>query len=356
MNPFQYNPDKLPDSHFEGGLLDHLVVGNEGRLLDYRRTPVRLSELREASGLAVLQILDFEDEGNTWEIPFEEICSFQFALGSRRADPKAATRYAAIAGRLNRRTTIACEQGARRPTFAELAEAEREADEWLRLQSAAMRTRVRPNFSRRMGLKPLFANLKAYMEEHGLADIEANIAAHYPRKFHYSESVKAHCIVIAEMGLVPYEGKVLRDEGVLQGGFDRARRREHVIRRLAFVRALYTSLGVSSLLLYRGVHSHGLPEPPRNETFVSATTDLRIAEALACFLEPSNPNKEGYSVGVLMSGRVPGSGVIRGRGSGERETTASSLAGKEESSRKEDNSGQGKDGPAGAIAQGGNGR
>ena len=54
--------------------------------------------------------------------------------------------------------------------------------------------------------------------------------------------------------------------------------------------------------------------------------------------------------------RVPGSGVIRGRGSGERETTASSLAGKEESSRKEDNSGQGKDGPAGAIAQGGNRR
>ena len=57
----------------------------------------------------------------------------------------------------------------------------------------------------------------------------------------------------------------------------------------------------------------------------------------------------------LGRSRVPGSGV-RGRGSGERETTASSLAGKEESSRKEDNSGQGKDGPAGAIAQGGNGR
>ena len=57
----------------------------------------------------------------------------------------------------------------------------------------------------------------------------------------------------------------------------------------------------------------------------------------------------------LLRSRVPGSGV-RGRGSGERETTASSLAGKEESSRKEDNGGQGKDGPAGAVAQGGNGR
>ena len=58
---------------------------------------------------------------------------------------------------------------------------------------------------------------------------------------------------------------------------------------------------------------------------------------------------------IFTESRVPGSGV-GGRGSGERETTGSSLAGKEESSRKEDNGGQGKDGPAGAVAQGGNGR
>ena len=58
---------------------------------------------------------------------------------------------------------------------------------------------------------------------------------------------------------------------------------------------------------------------------------------------------------TLARSRVPGSGV-RGRGSGERETTASSLAGKQQAREKEDNGGQGKDGPAGAIAQGGNGR
>ena len=63
------------------------------------------------------------------------------------------------------------------------------------------------------------------------------------------------------------------------------------------------------------------------------------------------------SIGISFAGisRVPGSGV-RGRGSGERETTASSLAGKQQAREKEDNGGQGKDGPAGAIAQGGNGR
>ena len=58
---------------------------------------------------------------------------------------------------------------------------------------------------------------------------------------------------------------------------------------------------------------------------------------------------------TIARSRVPGSGV-RGRGSGERETTASSLAGKQQAREKEDNGGQGKDGPAGAIAQGGNGR
>ena len=71
-----------------------------------------------------------------------------------------------------------------------------------------------------------------------------------------------------------------------------------------------------------------------------------------------NPRASGCVVDVSLAGqgsRVPGSGV-RGRGSGERETTASSLAGKQQAREKEDNGGQGKDGPAGAIAQGGNGR
>ncbi len=107
------------------------------------------------------------------------------------------------------------------------------------------------------------------------------------------------------MGLVPYEGKALREELTLEGEFDRAKRREHVVRRLGFVRAIYGSLGISTVLLYRGIHCRGAPEPPRNETFVSATTDLAIAEALACFREPSNANREGYKVGVLMSQSVP---------------------------------------------------
>ena len=75
----------------------------------------------------------------------------------------------------------------------------------------------------------------------------------------------------------------------------------------------------------------------------------------AAFDLPLSPVTATLLVMATTISRVPGSGV-RGRGSGERETTASSLAGKQQAREKEDNGGQGKDGPAGAIAQGGNGR
>ena len=96
-----------------------------------------------------------------------------------------------------------------------------------------------------------------------------------------------------------------------------------------------------------------------SEAVSSPVSGPVVRQAGTFVVEADQSNQiNAWNVSYSLAGgsRVPGSGVIRGRGSGERETTASSLAGKEESSRKEDNSGQGKDGPAGAIAQGGNGR
>ena len=102
-----------------------------------------------------------------------------------------------------------------------------------------------------------------------------------------------------------YDGTILREERELEGRFSRIRRQEHILRRLGFVRALYKELGLHSVLVYRGIHCAGLPTRPRNRTFVSTTTNLAIAESLACFREPSNENKPGYKVGVLMSQKVP---------------------------------------------------
>ena len=114
-----------------------------------------------------------------------------------------------------------------------------------------------------------------------------------------------------------------------------------VIYMAAGFRFLGTSQGTPKYRLPKGTLQHS-----RSFSHRWGTRDRRYFEDHGVRLEV---------VPQAAKSRVPGSGV-RGRGSGERETTASSLAGKEESSRKEDNSGQGKDGPAGAIAQGGNGR
>ena len=71
------------------------------------------------------------------------------------------------------------------------------------------------------------------------------------------------------------------------------------------MRALYKELGVETVLVYRGIHCVDLPTRPSNRTFVSSTTNLAVAESLACYREPVNENKAGYKVGVLMSQRVP---------------------------------------------------
>ena len=304
-SPYQYNPDKLPDSEFERGSFEHIVVGNEGRALDYRRTPVRIREVRESSGLIILELLDFEDKGNTWEVPLEAVNSFQFAVGATRADAKSRDRYQTIADRLRKPLAVACDPNARSATIADLAEAEQDALRWLRLRATGLKARVRVDFSSPDGLDELYRDTVSYLRHYDLAENESRFAADYACKFHHSENVKAQRLVIAEMGLVPYEGTILREDRELEGRFSRPRRREYVLRRLGFVRALYKELRVETVLVYRGIHCVDLPTRPSNRTFVSSTTNLAVAESLACFREPVNENKPGYKVGVLMSQRVP---------------------------------------------------
>lgn len=304
-SPFQYNPDKLPDSEFEPGSFEHIVVGNEGRALDYRRTPVRIREIRESSGLIILEILDFEDKGNTWEVPFETLGTFQFALGSTRAEARNRARFETIAERLNRPLQVACEPHSRNAALSDLLEAEQDALQWVRLRSTGRKAGVRVDFSCTDGLDALYGDTTSYMRHYDLAENEARFAADYACKFHYSENVKAQRLVIAEMGFVPYDGTILREERELEGRFSRPRRREHILRRMAFMRTLYKELGVESVLVYRGIHCAALPTRPPNRTFVSSTTNLAVAESLACFREPTNDNRPGYKVGVLMSQNVP---------------------------------------------------
>jgi hypothetical protein len=123
MSPkwFQFDPNRAPDTDFEPGELHHLCVGNEGRLLDFRRTPVRVIRLCDETGLATVEILAFEDKGALWDLPYEEVGKYQFNRGSPRASAEALGRIEREAARLNRQVEIPCESSQRDETLAAIS-------------------------------------------------------------------------------------------------------------------------------------------------------------------------------------------------------------------------------------------
>ena len=78
---YAFDPGARPDSDFIAGDLTRLVVGNRGRLLDARRTPILITAVIPERAAFELEISAFEDAGARWELPLEEVGRFQFAQG-----------------------------------------------------------------------------------------------------------------------------------------------------------------------------------------------------------------------------------------------------------------------------------
>lgn len=281
MSVYERDPHMAPDSDFEPGALCHLVPGNAGRLLDARRTPVSVVSVDEESGMIQVRIEKFEDAGAFWEIPFERVSIFQFAQGCTHATDAVVQRLQRIASRLDRPIEIRCDADAARATQARRAQAHDDAMAWLASESTFFRSRspVLPDIATRRGDPRLFDDLRAYMEMWELASMEEAFATQFVSNPGSGELVKGHRIVMAELGVVAYTGNIVRRTSLFDGAWSKSTRAEHIVRRLAFVSAMFTKVGRSSLRLYRGISS---PEPlkqPENRTFVSATFSEDVANS-----------------------------------------------------------------------------
>ncbi len=276
----QFDPHMAPDSEFQPGELKWLVPGNRGRLLDRRRTPVQIERLDLATGQFVCRIMGFEDRGAVWEIPLESVGSYQFARDSRAAGAAEVARYAEAAACFDREVEFPCDPGRRARTLGRLDGLRLEAGRWLEERSGFFRAAGRLDPEAQRGDERLWADLEGYMRERGLLELESSFAARYVSNPQSGEWVKAHRMVIAELGLAPYRGKVLRDPAAFEGVGSRAARAEHVLRRLAFVHQLFVRSGDPAPTLYRGLSAEGPLEPRRPGTFVSATFRLEAAMSL----------------------------------------------------------------------------
>ena len=295
---YQFNPDMLLDTSFHPGDLKYIVPGNEGRMLDPRRTPVRVLDVKHGSGFFVVEILDFEDKGASWELPLECVDRCQFATGSTEASKADIALYMEIISRLDRPLEMPADPRRRATTEASIASLRKDVGAWLESESVFLTSGAPLDFSGQTGSPALWSDLERFMTAAGLWDVEAAFAEQYVRNPYSGELVKGHRIVLAELGLAPFEGKQVRDPDLFGGSWSKQQRADHILHRLAFVRELFERLGQPSVVLYRGLSCQGQPEARGNDSFISATFSLEVA--MSHF-----DSRDRSSTGVLLRQSVP---------------------------------------------------
>jgi hypothetical protein len=271
---YQSDPDRAPDSDFLAGDVRHLVAGNRGRLLDARRTPVTVTRVAPESAGFEVEIDAFEDAGARWELPLEDVGDFQFARDGAHAAEGVVAELRRAGARLDRPCHVECDAAARERTMRRVA-AERRR---LRLE-LPLDVDVADRVARREGDRRLYGLLDEFLTARGLADMDGRFSERFVSNPRAGELVKGHAIVLAELGLCPYRGKVVRTPDLFAGEWSKARRAEHLVARLAFTQELWGRLGHAMLKLYRAAATEAPPPPERPRSFVSATFSREVADA-----------------------------------------------------------------------------
>ena len=275
---YQSLPDPAPDSDFDAGGLGYLVVGNHGRLLDARRTPVTVTAVRPQTGAFEVEIGAFEDAGARWELSLDQVTRFQFARGSRVAERAVLAELARAQARFDRELLVEADPLAREATWRRIA-AERGALRERLSEALLGGLDAGVHIAQRDGDERVYALLEQTVAARGLADLERRFSTALVSNPRAGEFVKGHAIVLAELGLCPYRGQVVRDPDVFAGDCAKDRRAEHLIVRLAFTQELWAGLSGETVVLYRGMAVEGELGERSAASFISATFSREVATA-----------------------------------------------------------------------------
>ena len=270
---YEHDPESAPDDEFEPGELAQAVVGNAGRMLDPRRTPIRLVDVRPATGHAVVEVAAFEDEGARWEIELERLDRFQFAKGSARIEGAPLAELEEAVLRLDRPLEIAVDPASREHTIRRVSAERSEARLWLGEAAVSI------DLTSRRSDPATWELFSAFLEERGLAEMEHAFAERFVSNPGAGELVKGHRIVLAELGLAPYAGKIVRDPDTFADSWSRERRAAHLLARLAFVPELFRAAGHETVTLWRGLSSELPLETLPPGAFVPTTFSREVAES-----------------------------------------------------------------------------
>lgn len=269
-----------PDDHFEPGTFAHLVAGNEGRVLDGRRTPGYIEMYDSDSAMFIWRITDFEDKGKCWEIPAEEIGSYQFRKGCALLSQAGVDEVSRQCEKFNQHIYIPKTKEAFADTEKQLPLWEKNAGDWIKKNSVFYKSGSQFDFSAREGDEALYDDFESYLNAYDLLDIECITAEQYLLNPYSGEWIKAMKTVMAEMGLIEYRGTQLRKKDIFEGIGEREKRKKYIFARLAFLRRIFKMCGYHEVPVYRGMSSAvDFFETP--QTLISATFSVETAKDFA---------------------------------------------------------------------------
>lgn len=244
-----------PDELFDSGSLNHLISGNEGRVLDGRRTSGYIESFDKESCTFIWRITAFEDKGKCWQIPAEDIVQFQFRKGCPTLPQDAVTEIAGLCKTYQKQLTIPVTPQAQSASYELILKQEILAEKWLKKHSRFIHKGLSFDFHALTGYPDLYADLEEYMDTQGLSALEQKTAAQYVLNPYSGEWIKGLKIVMAECGLLPYSGTIPRTGDIFCGIGAKELRRNYIISRTAFLRAVFKLCGFSEVPLYRGMAS-----------------------------------------------------------------------------------------------------
>jgi hypothetical protein len=268
---YESSPEMEDDSGFVAGELGHLLAGNRARLLDARRTPVTVVDVDGPRGSFSVLIDDFEDRGARWDLGLEEVARFQFPRDAPVAGPEVVADLRAALNRFDRELVIDAKPRAREATLEAIEREMEVAQEYL-LGAQVLRglDPLNDYVERRRGEPQLMTVLESYLAERDLLGLDQAFAQAFVSNPHSGELVKGHAMIVADLGLCPYRGKLLRDPETIRAPWPYAIRRQHIIARMRFAAALRSSPPPSPLRWPKRT-SRVVPHPWRRRSGASVS-------------------------------------------------------------------------------------
>jgi hypothetical protein len=293
MTVHQFDPDMLPDDEFLPGGVKYLVPGNECRLLDGRRTPGEIVQLDLQSAMFTWRINKFEDTGKEWCLPAEEVVKYQFAKGAQILKTGDLRKLQAAITSFQEPLIIRQDDATRSRTEDAIRATESSIRQWLKGRSKFFQQGLVLDFDAECGPEFLAEDLLRYMDENGFLEHEIKTSENMVLNPHSGEWIKGMEIALAEMGLVNYAGKIPRTRDIFKGIGTRNIRKSYLIHRLGFVRVAFHLLGMTEVVLFRGMSTEQEWEE-RTRTLLSSTFSLRVAKSFANF------NREDKYLGAYL--------------------------------------------------------